>query len=74
MNKKNLIEAEWCIYAWMNYGKIGSDIGLRPGRRQAIFWTSAGLLSIGTLGKLQWLSNRNSNIFIQENACENIAC
>ena len=28
---------------------IGSDNGLSPGRRQAIIWTNAGLLSIGTL-------------------------
>ena len=28
---------------------IGSDNGLSPGRRQAIIWTSAGLLSIGPL-------------------------
>ena len=30
---------------------IGSDNGLSPGRRQAIIWTNAGILSIGTLGK-----------------------
>ena len=29
---------------------IGSDIGLSPGRRQAIFWTNAGTLLIGPLG------------------------
>ena len=29
---------------------IGSDNGLSPGRRQAIIWTSAGILSIGPLG------------------------
>ena len=29
---------------------IGSDNGLAPGRRQAIIWTNAGILSIGTLG------------------------
>ena len=28
---------------------IGSDNGLAPGRRQAIIWTNAGLLSIGPL-------------------------
>ena len=28
----------------------GSDNGLSPGRRQAIIWTNAGLLSIGPLG------------------------
>ena len=30
---------------------IGSDNGLSPGRRQAIIWTNAGILLIGTLGK-----------------------
>ena len=29
---------------------IGSDNGLAPGRRQAIIWTNAGILSIGPLG------------------------
>ena len=29
---------------------IGSDSGLSPGRRQAIIWTNAGILLIGTLG------------------------
>ena len=29
---------------------IGSDNGLSPGRRQAIIWTSAGILLIGSLG------------------------
>ena len=29
---------------------IGSDNGLSPGRRQAIMWTNAGILLIGTLG------------------------
>ena len=29
---------------------IGSGNGLSPGRRQAIIWTNAGILSIGSLG------------------------
>ena len=29
---------------------IGSDNGLSPDRRQAIFWTNAGILLIGPLG------------------------
>ena len=28
---------------------IGSDYGLSPDRRQAIIWTTAGMLLIGTL-------------------------
>ena len=30
---------------------IGSDNGLSPGRRQAIIWTNAGILLIGSTGK-----------------------
>ena len=53
---------------------IGSDHGLSPGRRQAIIWTNAGIFFNWTLrNKLQWIFNRNSNIFIQENASEYVA-
>ena len=44
---------------------IGSDNGLSPARRQAIIWTNAAILLIRPLG---------TNLFIQENAFENIAC
>ena len=55
---------------------IGSDNGLSPGRRQAIIWTSAGILLIGPLGTnfSEILTCRNSNISIQENALENVVC
>ena len=33
-----------------NLAIIGSDNGLSPGRRQAIIWTNAGILSTGPLG------------------------
>ena len=33
-----------------NLNIIGSDNGLSPGRRQAIFWTNAGILLIGPWG------------------------
>ena len=33
----------------MNYGTIGSDNGLSPGRRHAIIWTNVGILLIGPL-------------------------
>ena len=44
------IEAEWCIYASVNYAIIGPDNGVLPLRRQAIVWTNAGIWLIGTLG------------------------
>ena len=44
---------------------IGSDNGLSPGRRQAIIWTIAGILLIGSLrNKLQWNINRSLCISI----------
>ena len=46
------------LYSWLwdlswhpfESGIIGSDNGLSPGRRQAIIWTSVGILLIGPLG------------------------
>ena len=38
------------IYASVAYITIDSDNGLSPVRRQAIFWTNAGILLIGSLG------------------------
>ena len=45
-----LIEAEWRIYASLNWIIIGSDNGLSPVRRQAIIWNIAGIMLIGPLG------------------------
>ena len=45
-----LIEAEWRIYASLNWVIIGSDNGLLPVRCQAIIWTNAGILLIWPLG------------------------
>ena len=47
--QEKLTEAEWRKYV----GKltiIGLDNGLSPGRHQAISWTNAGILLIGSLG------------------------
>ena len=53
---------------------IDSDNGLLPGRGQAIIWNNAGILLIRTVGTnfSEILIKRNSYIFIQENAFENI--
>ena len=54
---------------------IGSDNGLSPGWRQAIFGTNAGILLIGPLGtNFSEKFNRNSNICIHENATESVVC
>ena len=63
------------IYALVSYVTLGSDNGLSPGRRQAIIWNNAGILLIWSYrDKLQWNIKRNSYIFIQQNAFENVAC
>ena len=49
-SRNGLIEAQWRIYASLNWVIIGSDNGLSPVRRQAIIWTNAGILLIGPLG------------------------
>ena len=44
----------WCRVIYICGGRliiIGSDNGLSPERRQAIFWTNAGIFSIWHLGK-----------------------
>ena len=54
---------------------IVSDNGLLPARRQAVIWHNIRDIVNWTLGnKLQWNFNRNSNIFIQENAFESVIC
>ena len=50
-----------------------SDNGLSPSLRQAIIWTNAGILLIGTLRtNFSENFNQNHNIFIQENAFESV--
>ena len=66
MDNKDYQKTHWGRVMHICVGKltiIGSDNGLSPERRQAIIWT-----------KLQWNFNQNSNIFIQENAFENVIC
>ena len=48
-----LVLTHWGRVTHICVGKltiIGSDNGLSPERRQAIIWTNAGILLIGTLG------------------------
>ena len=51
---------------------IGSDNGLAPVRHQAITWTNAGKLLIGTFETNFWNLKRNLYIFSQEIAFENV--
>ena len=53
---------------------IGADNGLSPGRRQVIIWTCWNIVNWTLRNKLHWNFNRNSNIFIQENALESVVC
>ena len=69
----SVFDSEWRIHASVI---IGSDNGLSPGMNQAIFWTSAEILLIRTLGTncneilIKW----NSCIFIQKHPFENVVC
>ena len=58
----------------MNLVIIGPGNGLSPGRRQAITWTNAGLLSIGPLRTSFSAIRIEIQVFIDENAFENIVC
>ena len=54
---------------------IGSDNGLSPGQAPSHYLIHCWNNVNWTLGnKLQWNFNRNSNIFIQGNAFENVVC
>ena len=52
----------------------GSDNGLSPGRHQTIIWPIGNIVNSNLTKKLQWNFNRNSNIFLQEKAFENVVC
>ena len=56
----------------MNWVSIGSDNGLSPVRHRAITWTNADIILIGSL--LKWNFNRNTKLFIHENAFEDVIC
>ena len=67
------MEAEWRICASTNQAIIASDNGLSPGRCQAIIWSNVDYIVIYTItNKIRWNFDRNSHIFIQENAFENV--
>ena len=62
--------SQWIITSWFTNHLFGA----KPIRRQAITWTSAGLLSVELLGtnfSEIWIKIQ---IFIQENAIENVVC
>ena len=56
----------------VNRVSIGSGNRLSPVWCQAITWNNAAIWILRN--KRQWNSNRNSYIFIDENAFENVVC
>ena len=65
------IEAEYVTHSKLTI--IGSGNGLSPGQHQALYLNQSwNIVNCTFRNKLQWNSNRNSNIFIQENAFENV--
>ena len=57
------------IYASVNWASIGSDNGLSPNHYPN---QCSLIVNWAFSNKLQWNSNRNSSIFIQENSFENV--
>ena len=58
------MEAEWRIYASVNWDIIGEDNGLSPGQRQAIIWTIDWNIVNWTLwNKLNWTFNMATIFF-----------
>ena len=51
---------------WRGLNIIGSDNGLSPGRRQAIIWINAAILSIRPWGTFWWHFIWNLKVFILE--------
>ena len=49
-------------------------MALAPGRRQAIILINAEILVVNFKNKFQWNRKRNSYMFSQENAFENVVC
>ena len=73
MNDNILTHWGRVTHIWVNNPTIiGSYNGLSPSRHQAIIWTNAGILLIRPLGTNLWNINRNSYIFIQENAFQKV--
>ena len=61
-----LIEAEWRIYASVNWPSLVQIWHYLNQCWNIVNWTLRN--------KLQWNFNRNRNIFVQENALENVVC
>ena len=57
------------VYASVTSANIDSDNGLAPSHYQKQWWN---IVNWTLRNKLQWNFNRNSYIFIQENAFENV--
>ena len=65
-----------CIYASVNWVRIGSDNGLSPVQpAPSHYLNQCWVIVSWTLrNKLQWNFNRNTKLFIYENVSENIIC
>ena len=67
--------SEFALTHWVNYNVIAADNGLSPVQRQTISWTNDGLFPNQTLRDMfQWNFIWNSNLFVYENAYENVIC
>ena len=78
-----LVKGNWIFTHWGrvthiyvgNLTIIGPDNGMSPDRRQAIIWTKCwDIVNWSLRNPFQWDLNRNSYIFFQETAIENVVC
>ena len=73
LSKFKYFHSRKCVWECLENGGPFVSASMCYSMDQAHIWTNAGILLIGPLGtRVQWNFNRNSNIFIQENAFENV--
>ena len=66
--------AKWCIYALVNYPSMIQIMARRLFGAKPLSELMRNIVYLTLRNKQQWNSNRNSNIFIQENAFESVVC
>ena len=77
---RQLIEAEWCIYASVNLPSLVPKMACRLDGAKPLskYWNYYlkiwNIVNWNPGNKLQWNFSQNSNIFIQENTFENVVC
>ena len=69
-----LIEAEWCIYASLINPSLDQIMACRMVGVKPLSEPMWNMVNWTLWNKLQWIYNRNSYFFIQENKLEHVVC